>query len=117
MKITIPGDCPSKKNSRIFSFRGARPMSFPGKKHRQWHQDVSFLLRSPKEFLVPTEIILIFFPQTRRASDLSNKAESIMDLLVDKGFLQDDNWYIVPKLTLIFGGVDKLHPRVEVEFL
>jgi hypothetical protein len=37
-----------------------------------------------------------------------------MDLLVDNGILKDDSWFIVPKLTLIFGGVDKNNPRAEI---
>ena len=46
--------------------------------------------------------------------DLSNKAESIMDLLVDNGVIEDDNWFEVPALASTFGGVDKANPRAEV---
>lgn len=57
---------------------------------------------------------LIFYPSTRRKADATNKAESIMDLLVDAGIIEDDNWFIVPELSLKFGGVDKLNPRAEI---
>jgi len=57
--------------------------------------------------------ITIFFPDLRR-SDLSNKAESIMDLLVDNRFIEDDNHEVVPKLTLISGGIDRKEPRCEI---
>jgi hypothetical protein len=35
-----------------------------------------------------------------------------MDLLVDNAYIVDDNYYVVPLLTLGFGGVDRENPRV-----
>jgi Holliday junction resolvase RusA-like endonuclease len=52
-------------------------------------------------------------PDNRR-TDLSNKAESIMDLLVDNGILEDDCWQIVPILALQGMKVDKENPRAEI---
>lgn len=61
------------------------------------------------------EIIeLIFYAKDKRLFDLSNKAESIMDLLVDAGVIEDDNYSFVPELNLKFGGQDKNNPRCEV---
>lgn len=37
----------------------------------------------------------IFFPTLRKA-DITNKLESIMDLMVDYGLLEDDNFRVVP---------------------
>lgn len=37
-----------------------------------------------------------------------------MDLLVDAGIIEDDNWYVCPKVILVFGAVDKNKPRVEI---
>jgi Holliday junction resolvase RusA-like endonuclease len=62
----------------------------------------------------PEHISLKFFPKTRRAGDLTNKAESVMDCLVDNGILEDDNWFVCGSLWLQFGGVDKENPRVEI---
>jgi hypothetical protein len=50
----------------------------------------------------------------RRKADLTNKAESIMDLLVDAKIIEDDNWYIIPNVSLHFKGVDKEDPRAVV---
>lgn len=50
-------------------------------------------------------------------ADLTNKAESVMDLLVDCGIIVDDSWQVVEKLTLRIGGIDKKNPRVVVEIL
>lgn len=61
-----------------------------------------------------SSIELIFYPSTKRKADATNKAESVMDLLVDAGIIEDDNWFVVPKVELQFGGVDKEKPRVEI---
>jgi Holliday junction resolvase RusA-like endonuclease len=52
-------------------------------------------------------------PDAIRA-DLTNKAESIMDLLVDAGVLQDDNWNVVPEVILRCKGIDRTNPRAEI---
>lgn len=57
---------------------------------------------------------LTFYPSTKRRGDLDNKAASILDLLVDCKIITDDSWFIVPKLVLKFGGIDRLNPRAEI---
>ena len=63
--------------------------------------------------LVPKvkKVTLSFWAPDKRAADLTNKAESIMDLLVDRGILSDDNWHIIPNIELQFKGIDKINPR------
>lgn len=61
-----------------------------------------------------TALEMILYAGTKRRGDLSNKFESVADLLVDAGIIEDDNWYVVPKVTMLFGGVDKLSPRAEI---
>ena len=58
--------------------------------------------------------IYFYFPDNRIA-DLTNKAESIMDLLVDNKIIKDDNWRIIPELFLKSCGVNKQNPRAEIE--
>lgn len=120
MKIIITGDCPSKKNSRVNINRGGRIFSFPGANYRQWHVHASKQLLAYKQPGLPLDIVsaeLKFYPSTKRKSDLTNKAEAIMDLLVDNGFLVDDNWFSVFKITLTFCAVDRVAPRVEIELV
>ncbi len=59
-------------------------------------------------------IELIFYPSTKRKADATNKAESVMDLLVDAGIIEDDNWFVVPEVRPKLGGIDKDNPRVEI---
>lgn len=114
MKITLFGRVPSKKNSRIHTRTG---MSFPSANYTAWHKDASnqlkFFKKDPME--IPRTVTITFFFPDKRRTDLSNKAESIMDLLVDNGFLADDSWQVVNKLVLIGGGVDKDNARAEIE--
>lgn len=57
---------------------------------------------------------IVFYPQTSRKADLTNKAESVMDLLVDTGIIADDDWHTIPELLLQLGEVDKSDPRAVV---
>ena len=114
-QIIITGDVPSKKNSKqIISIRG-RPLIISSQNHKNWHtQAISQLYGIKPVDKEIKSIELIFYPSTKRKADSTNKAESIMDLLVDARIIEDDNWFIVPRIILQFGGVDKLNPRAEV---
>lgn len=115
MKITIYGSTPSKKNSKIISCRGNRPCLFPSSKYTIWHKDALLQLKG-KNKINSMGITLTFFASDNRKFDLTNKAESIMDTLVDAGLLEDDNYSVVSKLTLVFGGVEKNQARCEIEY-
>jgi crossover junction endodeoxyribonuclease RusA len=54
-----------------------------------------------------------YMPDNRK-TDLTNKAESIMDLLVDCKIIDDDCWQVIPRIMLDARGVDKENPRVTV---
>jgi Holliday junction resolvase RusA-like endonuclease len=119
VKLTITGDVPSKKNSKQIIYVRGRPLIIPSKNHKDWHtQAISQLLAkrpAKRQIKGNIEIVeLIFYPSNKRLFDLSNKAESILDLLVDAGVIEDDNYSIVPELNLKFGGQDKENPRAEV---
>jgi Holliday junction resolvase RusA-like endonuclease len=115
LKITLFGDMPSKKNSRRAIFVKGRTIFIANKRHEEWHKrGIRQLLgKSPVQGQIEG-IELILYPSSKRKSDLTNKAESIMDLLVDAGIIEDDNWFIVPDLHLKFGGIDRNNPRCEI---
>ena len=50
-----------------------------------------------------------------RKSDLSNKVESINDMLVKYWLLEDDNWEIISELKVSCMWVDRKNPRCEVD--
>jgi len=113
LEIVLKGRIPSKKNSKQWIKRGGRMLLVPSANYAAWHEEQlwrlkKYKLKSPIERCKVE--IAIFFPDRIRA-DLSNKAESIMDLLVDAGILKDDNHQICHDLHLVSFGLDKENPR------
>lgn len=114
INIKLSGRIPSKKNSREVIMRGRRKLYVPNSKYQAWHEEQSAILMTsrgrlglPKEPLSRCGIVMrLTFPDARR-SDLTNKAESVMDLLVDNGILKDDNHENCRQVFLSTGGVDK----------
>lgn len=118
--LTVYGNVPSKKNSKRRIFRGGKPFMIPSEAHEAWHRDaIGQLLKNSHLYVKYNgEVIeLRFFPQGKHKGDLTNKAESVMDLLVDAGWLEDDNWFVASRINLRFGGVDKDNPRVEINYI
>ena len=119
--ITLLGRVPSKKNSKRRIQRGHHIFMVPSEQHENWHKEqMLYLSYTWPQNLFFSEVKgmeIIFFAPDKRKSDLSNKAESVMDLLVDAGILADDSWFVVPKLTLKLGGIDRENPRAEVKIL
>ncbi len=93
-------------------------MKFPSSDYQKWHKDASLQLKQFKIDPGPvSSITMVFFAGDQRKFDLSNKCESVMDLLVDNGFLPDDSWEYCKDIHLLFGGVDKGLPRVTIEII
>lgn len=124
--IILTGNTPSKKNSkRIFvNKRTGKPFITSSESHGLWYSGASFEVKSWKNKLTAAQrsklplkdayLEIEVFPPTASKGDLTNKAESVMDLLVDMQVLQDDNWTVVPELRLKFGGIDRHNPRAEI---
>ena len=117
MKLVLKGKIPSKKNSKIIVCRNGRPLLLSSKNYREWHEEQSWLIKKyiPKQPIKKCKIEMAFYSGDKRLYDLSNKAESAMDFLVDNKIIEDDNYSICSELLLKFGGIDKINPRVEIE--
>ncbi|HRN86086.1 MAG TPA: hypothetical protein PK863_02040 [Candidatus Dojkabacteria bacterium] len=111
MNFILEGIIPSKKNSRRMIMRGGRKFSVPSVNHEQWARDKKWelnvqkaLYRSEIELPVntPVKIDVLFGTASKRKWDLSNKFESIADLLVDTAILSDDNYTILRHVNLSF---------------
>lgn len=55
----------------------------------------------------------IFAPDVGDA-DLSNKWEGCADAMVKAGIIPDDNWWKLRSVSLVFGGLDRDHPRAVI---
>ena len=103
--IKISGSIPSKKNNkRLFKNKRTKKL-YPAnsEKYNNWHKGAVFEVKNQCKIKTLQKVefinINIIYPDFRRR-DLTNTAESIMDLLVDAEILKDDNWLVVPKLHL-----------------
>jgi len=116
VRLFVKGRIPSKKRGRNLFVRGGKLVNIPSKKYEEWHKEAIVQICDYKCRLLKDihKVTLSFWAPDKRASDLTNKAESIMDLLVDAGILEDDNWWLVGKIELVFMGVNVQNPRCEI---
>ena len=118
MNITLIGRIPSKKNSKKIIQHGGRAFLVPSSNYTKWHKEAikEVGVQCPGHMLPlqPKLVTLLFYPPDKIRGDLTNKAESVMDLLVDTGVLKDDNWFEIGAINLRLGQVDRVRPRVEV---
>ena len=112
----IKGRIPSKKNSRNIFVRGGKQFNIPSKQYKEWHKQATMqlLIAGQIRFESVCDVQMEFYLPDNRACDLTNKAESVMDLLVDCKILLDDKWQVVPRVFLESKGVDLDNPRVTV---
>lgn len=123
IKYQFKGNIPSKKNSKqVFcrvSMKYGKPKAHPtvvsSPAHKKWHKKMMKELKEcdfPKGKIAKTKkvTLVVFHKMNKNGAfpkstfDLTNKAESVMDLLVDWGTLLDDDYNTIPHVDLIFGG-------------
>ncbi len=119
MTITLQGEVPSKKNSRINTKSGR---SFPNQRYMKWHDSVvaelhllilqKKLTRIPED--IPVNMGVTFFHGDMKRRDSDNQLSSILDTLVDAGVLLDDNWRVIPEKH-IYDRYEKGNPHCVIE--
>ena len=121
MRFIIHGHVPSKKNSKRLVYAGHRPLLISSKAHEAWHTVAMYELKSQVKGMAnriassgPHKVTIELWGENARRSDLTNKAESIMDLFVDMGIFRDDNWNEIPQVHIIYRGIDRKNPRAEI---
>lgn len=68
----------------------------------------------PKEPIKKCNITLTYYFKDKRKRDPSNFDKFVLDFLVESGFIEDDNYFVIGDFTTR-GRVDKSNPRIEVE--
>lgn len=119
LQIIIPGIPPSKKNSKQIRYNRKTDRRFitSSDAHKDWHTAMMYEIKSQKINKIKGIIKLFeitFYPPDRRRHDSTNVSQSIEDLLVDCGIIEDDNWWVLQDIRLKLGGVDPENPRCEV---
>jgi Holliday junction resolvase RusA-like endonuclease len=89
---------------------------FKSKKYKAWLAECELPLRgggvTPQGGVV--ELTYTYYFPDKRSRDCENYVKAVSDFLVAQQIIQDDDCFHVPKLTIIFGGIDK-NSRVEIE--
>lgn len=116
MRITIPLQPVTKKNSqRIVVVRG-RPLIMPSAKYKAYEKACALYvhpLEKPIDYGV--NVKCLFYNETHRRRDLVNDLESALDILVRYGVLADDNYLVVWSMDGSRELYDKQNPRTEIE--
>ena len=113
MKITLKGRIPSKKNNKQRT--GKALISSKAYRERENEQLQSLKEQVNKlELNDPVYIHYKFYMPDARKTDLSNKVESINDLLVKYWLLEDDNRTIIKQMFITSEGIDRDNPRCEI---
>jgi hypothetical protein len=111
LHLVLKGRIPSKKNNKVWT--GKYLVS--SAKYKKWEANMSEqLVEYANMFIEKAEIQCEFHWPDLLNADLTNKAESIMDLLVLNNVLKDDNWKILYDVHLRSVGLDRKDPRVEI---
>ena len=107
--LSFEGNIPSKKNSKQIVTKPF-PRLISSKAYLAWHKTCSQTLKMAR--IEPIRLIEVNLydklnkdgTEPKRKFDLTNKAESIMDLLVDCKIIEDDNYKVIPQMILSFAG-------------
>lgn len=104
LQLIFLGHIPSKKNSRQV---GRNNIPLPSKAFQRWHKAEISTLHDAPAIPSPVAISYEFWiggKNSPREFDLSNSEESINDLLVDAGIIQDDSWLHLIERSSRIGG-------------
>ena len=116
IKFVIPLDPITKKNHGQIITVGGRPRMIPSKQYLQYEKDCApFIPRLDKPIDYPVTVSAHFYKSTRRAYDLINALQALLDILVKYGVLADDNMQIVFSVDGSRAGYSKEFPHTEVE--
>ena len=114
----ITGRIASKKNSKqIITVKG-RPMLIPSSAYKTWHKSALYELRpqvSGEPINKCSEIKILIKRKDKRKFDIDNSTSSILDTLVDAKILEDDNWSVVPKLTVEYMRAEEDCAEITIE--
>ena len=114
IKMTIPGDPRTKKNSIRLIRQNGRVIPIPSKQYRQFENEAGQYLQ-PLGIDEPVNLRCTYYMKTRRRVDLVNLLSATMDILVHYRVLVDDNAQIIQSVDGSCVMYDKTCPRTEIE--
>lgn len=99
VELTLEGNVPSKKNSRVRTRSGS---SIPSKAFYDWQRDalLQTKVQTRARGLTGVSVEVVIYFGTNIRADLDNRLTSILDMLVEGLVLRDDKWQDVPRLVV-----------------
>lgn len=99
IELTLDGNVPSKKNSRVRTRSGSY---IPNRAFYDWQNDALKQVASQvkQSFLSGVSVEVIIYFGTNIRADLDNRLTSVLDMLVEGMILRDDKWQDVPRLAV-----------------
>lgn len=115
LKFTVPLNPVTKKNhSRIVIAHG-HPIIMPSKQYKEYEKACEpYMPKLDKPIAYPVNVQAVFYKETRRASDVVNHLQAILDIMVKYKVIADDNRNVVFTLNNSKVLYDKTAPRTEV---
>lgn len=103
MKLILPGIPPSKKNSRIIIHgKNGRHFDIPSNEYQKWEKNMAWEVtqqcRKVGRMKLAVHLHVIFHVIDKVSWDLSNKLESVQDLLKKCSVVSDDNRFVIQEV-------------------
>ena len=86
----------------------------PSEQYQQYAADCAIFMPKEEMIMDPVNVEAVFYMPTRRAVDLVNLQEALLDVLVAYRVIEDDNSKIVVSMDGSRVSYDKERPRTEV---
>lgn len=117
MKFTVPLPPITKKNHQriLRNYKTGKPFVAPSEQYKQYEAQAMWFIPKGEHIDYPVNIKCLFYMPTRRRCDLTNLLESIDDIMVKAGLLEDDSYHIIVGHDGSRVLYDKEKPRTEVE--
>lgn len=115
IRIVIPLDPVTKKNSQqIIQVKG-RPVIIPSKRYKAYEKNCMEYIQEKQNIEYPINLECHFYMATHRRVDLVNLLQAISDILVKAEVLKDDNSDIIVSYDGSRVHYDKEFPRTVIK--
>ena len=117
LEFTIELPPITKKNSQriVYNKSTRRPIIVPSEKYKEYERSCGYFLKGRGLMISePVNVKATYYMPTKRRVDLTNLHESLHDILVAYGVLEDDNSNIIVSTDGSRVKYDKERPRTEV---
>ena len=104
-----------KNHQRILKARNGKRFIAPSEQYKEYEETALWYIpRNIPTINYKVNVKCLFYMPTKRKVDLTNLLESIDDIMVNAGLLEDDNYNIIASHDGSRVRYDKAKPRTEV---